>query len=162
MVLYSNCTVLGCHRRLWFCFKRMLLLKEHVVPIKYQKTISTAESRWSCDDCVLLPLFTVFLRRQSWWNRMSNRFRKLKLTHTLRHGLSTNRLAPFPDEVPLDATMKAEESSAAAAPPAGAPNADVCTAWSSKSKDCGAWSCSNSSRDVRASDAHFPQVDIIL
>lgn len=68
---------------------------------------------------------------------MSNRFRKLKLTHTLRHGLSTNRLAPFPDEVPLDATMKAEESSAAAAPPAGVPNTDVCTAWSSKSKDCG-------------------------
>ncbi|XP_016315437.1 ankyrin repeat and SAM domain-containing protein 6 isoform X2 [Sinocyclocheilus anshuiensis] len=74
---------------------------------------------------------------KSWWNRMSNRFRKLKLTHTLRHGLSTNQLAPFPDEVPLDATMKAEESSAAAAPPAGAPSADVCTAWSSKSKDCG-------------------------
>uniref|UniRef100_A0A9J8D2A3 SAM domain-containing protein n=2 Tax=Cyprinus carpio carpio TaxID=630221 RepID=A0A9J8D2A3_CYPCA len=74
---------------------------------------------------------------KSWWNRMSNRFRKLKLTHTLRHGLSTNRLAPFPDEVPLDATMKAEESSAAAAPPAGASNADVCTAWTSKSKDCG-------------------------
>uniref|UniRef100_A0A673MX65 SAM domain-containing protein n=1 Tax=Sinocyclocheilus rhinocerous TaxID=307959 RepID=A0A673MX65_9TELE len=71
---------------------------------------------------------------KSWWNRMSNRFRKLKLTHTLRHGLSTNQLAPFPDEVPLDATMKAEESSAAAA---GAPSADVCTAWSSKSKDCG-------------------------
>uniref|UniRef100_A0A673MRR1 SAM domain-containing protein n=1 Tax=Sinocyclocheilus rhinocerous TaxID=307959 RepID=A0A673MRR1_9TELE len=63
---------------------------------------------------------------KSWWNRMSNRFRKLKLTHTLRHGLSTNQLAPFPDEVPLDATMKAEESSAAAA---GAPSADVCTAW---------------------------------
>ncbi|KAL0156003.1 hypothetical protein M9458_047249, partial [Cirrhinus mrigala] len=77
----------------------------------------------------------------SWWNRMSNRFRKLKLTHTLRHGLSTNRLAPFPDEVPLDATMKAEaggdvESSAAAAPPAGAPSAGVCTAWTGKSKDC--------------------------
>uniref|UniRef100_A0A8B9GZW8 Ankyrin repeat and sterile alpha motif domain containing 6 n=1 Tax=Astyanax mexicanus TaxID=7994 RepID=A0A8B9GZW8_ASTMX len=47
---------------------------------------------------------------KSWWNRMSNRFRKLKLTHTLRHGLSPNRLAPFPDdpEVPLDATMRAE------------------------------------------------------
>uniref|UniRef100_A0A9J8A400 SAM domain-containing protein n=2 Tax=Cyprinus carpio TaxID=7962 RepID=A0A9J8A400_CYPCA len=71
---------------------------------------------------------------KSWWNRMSNRFRKLKLTHTLRHGLSTNRLAPFPDEVPLDATMKAEESSAAAAPPAGASNADVCTAWTMVSR----------------------------
>ncbi|XP_072416697.1 ankyrin repeat and SAM domain-containing protein 6-like isoform X2 [Chiloscyllium punctatum] len=46
---------------------------------------------------------------KSWWNRMSNRFRKLKLTRTLRHGFSTNRLAPFLDEaeVGLDATMKA-------------------------------------------------------
>uniref|UniRef100_A0A8C7PYH3 SAM domain-containing protein n=1 Tax=Oncorhynchus mykiss TaxID=8022 RepID=A0A8C7PYH3_ONCMY len=51
---------------------------------------------------------------KSWWNRMSNRFRRLKLTHTLRHGLSSNRLAPFPDEpeAPLDATMKAERKSA--------------------------------------------------
>uniref|UniRef100_A0A8C1MQ47 Ankyrin repeat and sterile alpha motif domain containing 6 n=1 Tax=Cyprinus carpio TaxID=7962 RepID=A0A8C1MQ47_CYPCA len=72
---------------------------------------------------------------KSWWNRMSNRFRKLKLTHTLRHGLSTNRLAPFPDEVPLDATMKAEESSAAAAPPAGASNADVCLNGTRSGKD---------------------------
>ncbi|XP_016396166.1 ankyrin repeat and SAM domain-containing protein 6-like isoform X2 [Sinocyclocheilus rhinocerous] len=55
----------------------------------------------------------------------------------LLNPLSTNQLAPFPDEVPLDATMKAEESSAAAAPPAGAPSADVCTAWTSRSKDCG-------------------------
>uniref|UniRef100_A0A4W4H4A8 SAM domain-containing protein n=1 Tax=Electrophorus electricus TaxID=8005 RepID=A0A4W4H4A8_ELEEL len=49
---------------------------------------------------------------KSWWNRMSNRFRRLKLTHTLRHGLSASRLAPFPDgpEVLLDATMKAEGS----------------------------------------------------
>uniref|UniRef100_A0A3B4TMN8 Ankyrin repeat and sterile alpha motif domain containing 6 n=1 Tax=Seriola dumerili TaxID=41447 RepID=A0A3B4TMN8_SERDU len=46
---------------------------------------------------------------KSWWSRMSNRFRRLKLTHTLRHGLSSNRLAPFPDdaETSLDATMKA-------------------------------------------------------
>uniref|UniRef100_A0A673N433 SAM domain-containing protein n=1 Tax=Sinocyclocheilus rhinocerous TaxID=307959 RepID=A0A673N433_9TELE len=69
---------------------------------------------------------------KSWWNRMSNRFRKLKLTHTLRHGLSTNQLAPFPDEVPLDATMKAEESSAAAA---GAPSADVCLNGTRSGKD---------------------------
>uniref|UniRef100_A0AAY4AHA2 NAD(+) ADP-ribosyltransferase n=1 Tax=Denticeps clupeoides TaxID=299321 RepID=A0AAY4AHA2_9TELE len=47
---------------------------------------------------------------KSWWNRMSNRFRRLKLTNTLRHGLSTNRLAPFSDEseASLDATMKAD------------------------------------------------------
>uniref|UniRef100_UPI003AAC0634 ankyrin repeat and SAM domain-containing protein 6-like n=1 Tax=Centroberyx gerrardi TaxID=166262 RepID=UPI003AAC0634 len=51
---------------------------------------------------------------KSWWNRMSNRFRRLKLTHTLRHGLSSNRLAPFPDdtEAPLDATMKADRKTA--------------------------------------------------
>uniref|UniRef100_A0A3B5L588 SAM domain-containing protein n=1 Tax=Xiphophorus couchianus TaxID=32473 RepID=A0A3B5L588_9TELE len=53
---------------------------------------------------------------KSWWSRMSNRFRRLKLTHTLRHGLSTNRLAPFPDEAetPLDATMRADAKAAAA------------------------------------------------
>uniref|UniRef100_A0A8B9J6E1 Ankyrin repeat and sterile alpha motif domain containing 6 n=1 Tax=Astyanax mexicanus TaxID=7994 RepID=A0A8B9J6E1_ASTMX len=72
---------------------------------------------------------------KSWWNRMSNRFRKLKLTHTLRHGLSPNRLAPFPDdpEVPLDATMRAEcrtdanssETSSTVAPPAGATANDI-------------------------------------
>uniref|UniRef100_A0A673C477 Ankyrin repeat and sterile alpha motif domain containing 6 n=1 Tax=Sphaeramia orbicularis TaxID=375764 RepID=A0A673C477_9TELE len=60
---------------------------------------------------------------KSWWSRMSNRFRRLKLTHTLRHGLSSNRLAPFPDdaETSLDATMKANrnpvvESNGAPAP----------------------------------------------
>ncbi|XP_072547741.1 ankyrin repeat and SAM domain-containing protein 6-like isoform X2 [Salminus brasiliensis] len=84
---------------------------------------------------------------KSWWNRMSNRFRKLKLTHTLRHGLSPNRLAPFPDdpEVPLDATMKAErrtdangsESSSAVAPPAGAAVNDITIAWSAKNKESG-------------------------
>uniref|UniRef100_A0A3Q2QU64 Ankyrin repeat and sterile alpha motif domain containing 6 n=1 Tax=Fundulus heteroclitus TaxID=8078 RepID=A0A3Q2QU64_FUNHE len=53
---------------------------------------------------------------KSWWSRMSNRFRRLKLTHTLRHGLSANRLAPFPDdaETPLDATMRADAKAAAA------------------------------------------------
>uniref|UniRef100_A0A8C6MFT4 Ankyrin repeat and sterile alpha motif domain containing 6 n=1 Tax=Nothobranchius furzeri TaxID=105023 RepID=A0A8C6MFT4_NOTFU len=52
---------------------------------------------------------------KSWWSRMSNRFRQLKLTHTLRHGLSTNRLAPFPDEadVPMDSTMRADMKTAA-------------------------------------------------
>ncbi|XP_057183304.1 ankyrin repeat and SAM domain-containing protein 6-like isoform X2 [Triplophysa rosa] len=83
---------------------------------------------------------------KSWWSRMSNRFRRLKLTHTLRHGLSTNRLAPFPDEpeVPLDSTMKAERSDNAepepigtVTPPSGAPPTDIRTAWTSKSKDGG-------------------------
>ena len=79
---------------------------------------------------------------QSWWSRMSNRFRRLKLTHTLRHGLSSNRLAPFPDdaETSLDATMKANRKPAAV--PNGAPApalgaTDISTAWAVKSKDAG-------------------------
>uniref|UniRef100_A0A8C5BR85 SAM domain-containing protein n=1 Tax=Gadus morhua TaxID=8049 RepID=A0A8C5BR85_GADMO len=54
---------------------------------------------------------------KSWWNRMSNRFRRLKLTHTLRHGLSSNRLAPFPDdaEASLDATLRVDRKPAVGA-----------------------------------------------
>ncbi|XP_060756112.1 ankyrin repeat and SAM domain-containing protein 6-like [Neoarius graeffei] len=84
---------------------------------------------------------------KSWWNRMSNRFRRLKLTHTLRHGLPPNRLAPFHDNpgVLLDATMKAEnrkdtsssEPSGAMVSPAGAPMDDLTIAWTDKSKDSG-------------------------
>uniref|UniRef100_A0A8C9TBM8 Ankyrin repeat and sterile alpha motif domain containing 6 n=1 Tax=Scleropages formosus TaxID=113540 RepID=A0A8C9TBM8_SCLFO len=53
---------------------------------------------------------------KSWWSRMSNRFRRLKLTRSLRHGLSANRLAPFPDDPaggadPLDSTMRADRRS---------------------------------------------------
>ncbi|XP_040520307.1 ankyrin repeat and SAM domain-containing protein 6 isoform X1 [Gallus gallus] len=46
---------------------------------------------------------------KSWWSRMSNRFRKLKLTQTLRHGFSSNQFGPFPDEPEssLNSTMKA-------------------------------------------------------
>lgn len=81
---------------------------------------------------------------QSWWNRMSNRFWRLKLTHTLRHGLSSNRLAPFPDdaETSLDATMKANKKHAAVSNGAVAPTPvlggnDIGTAWAVKSKDSG-------------------------
>ncbi|KAK9528013.1 hypothetical protein VZT92_014517 [Zoarces viviparus] len=81
---------------------------------------------------------------KSWWSRMSNRFRRLKLTHTLRHGLSSNRLAPFPGdaETSLDATMKANRKPAAgsngALAPAPAPGGnDISTAWAGKSKDSG-------------------------
>uniref|UniRef100_A0A3Q3H2Q1 Ankyrin repeat and sterile alpha motif domain containing 6 n=1 Tax=Labrus bergylta TaxID=56723 RepID=A0A3Q3H2Q1_9LABR len=73
---------------------------------------------------------------KSWWSRMSNRFRRLKLTHTLRHGLSSNRLAPFPDdaETSLDATMKAERKPAAGSNGALAPSPalggnDLSNAW---------------------------------
>lgn len=70
---------------------------------------------------------------------MSNRFRRLKLTHTLRHGLSSNRLAPFPDDAdtPLDATMKANMKPAAASNGVLALTPDVSTAWAGKSSDAG-------------------------
>lgn len=78
---------------------------------------------------------------------MSNRFRRLKLTHTLRHGLPPNRLAPFSGNpgVLLDATMKAEnksdtnssEASGAMVSPAGATMDDLTIAWTDKSKDSG-------------------------
>ncbi|XP_062377567.1 ankyrin repeat and SAM domain-containing protein 6-like [Sardina pilchardus] len=85
---------------------------------------------------------------KSWWNRMSNRFRHLKLTHTLRHGLSTNRLTPFSDEPEpsLDSTMKADwkKSNTPATGPNGAvatssgqPTQDTSTAWAPKSRDSG-------------------------
>lgn len=47
--------------------------------------------------------------RQSWWSRMSNRFRKLKLMQTLPRGLSSNQPLPFYDEPEpvLDSTMRA-------------------------------------------------------
>lgn len=78
---------------------------------------------------------------------MSNRFRRLKLTHTLRHSLPQNRLAPFHDNpgVLLDATMKAEnrtdtnsiEPSSTIVSPAGTHMDDLTIAWSDKSKDSG-------------------------
>ncbi|KAK2815084.1 hypothetical protein Q7C36_023350 [Tachysurus vachellii] len=84
---------------------------------------------------------------KSWWNRMSNRFRRLKLTHTLRHGLPANRLAPFHDNpgVLLDATMKAEnrtdtnstEQSGTIVSPVGTPLDGLTIAWTDKSKDSG-------------------------
>lgn len=75
---------------------------------------------------------------------MSNRFRRLKLTHTLRHGLTSNRLAPFPDdaETSLDATMKANRKPAAVSNGAPTPapalgGNDVGTAWAVKGKETG-------------------------
>ncbi|KAM5299900.1 ankyrin repeat and SAM domain-containing protein 6 isoform 2-T2 [Ctenodactylus gundi] len=46
---------------------------------------------------------------KSWWNRMSNRFRKLKLMQTLPRGLSSNQPLPFASEPEpaLDSTMRA-------------------------------------------------------
>lgn len=79
---------------------------------------------------------------------MSNRFRRLKLTHTLRHGLSSNRLAPFPGDVEtsLEATMKVNRKHAAMSNGASAPAAalggnDVNTAWAVKTKETGESTC---------------------
>uniref|UniRef100_A0AAQ5ZCW8 SAM domain-containing protein n=1 Tax=Amphiprion ocellaris TaxID=80972 RepID=A0AAQ5ZCW8_AMPOC len=75
--------------------------------------ITRSKSRQSLNNVPVPPDDKGGLK--SWWSRMSNRFRRLKLTHTLRHGLSSNRLAPFPDdaETSLDATMKANRKPAA-------------------------------------------------
>lgn len=53
--------------------------------------------------------FCLFPPTQSWWSRMSNRFRKLKLMQTLPRGLAANQPLPFSDEpeLALDSTMRA-------------------------------------------------------
>ncbi|MGH0143611.1 UNVERIFIED_CONTAM: hypothetical protein FKN15_003685 [Acipenser sinensis] len=91
---------------------------------------------------------------KSWWNRMSNRFRKHKLTRTLRHGFSTSRLAPFPDDtdVSLDSTMKADQKNSGnngsiVLPPILG-TADMTTAWAVKSKDSGLGSTSTEKDDT--------------
>ncbi|XP_030060910.1 ankyrin repeat and SAM domain-containing protein 6 [Microcaecilia unicolor] len=72
---------------------------------------------------------------KSWWNRMSNQFRKLKLTQTLRHGFSASRLVPFTDEpdVSLDSTVSASSQSEVT----NSGNHEMGTAWATKSKDSG-------------------------
>ncbi|XP_051909665.1 ankyrin repeat and SAM domain-containing protein 6-like isoform X1 [Hippocampus zosterae] len=92
---------------------------------------------------------------KSWWNRMSNRFRRLKLTHTLRHGLLSNRLAPFPDdaETSLDATMKADAKpagsvNAVVAPTGAQGGSDSGAVWAVKSKDTGLCRASSEKEDM--------------
>nr|XP_046227831.1 ankyrin repeat and SAM domain-containing protein 6-like isoform X2 [Scatophagus argus] len=92
---------------------------------------------------------------KSWWSRMSNRFRRLKLTHTLRHGLSSNRLAPFSDdaEASLDATMKVNRKPAAVsngtlAPSPAVGGNDISAAWAVKSKDAGLCRASSEKEDL--------------
>ncbi|XP_072854576.2 ankyrin repeat and SAM domain-containing protein 6 [Pogona vitticeps] len=67
---------------------------------------------------------------KSWWSRMSNRFRKLKLSQTLNHGFSINPSVPFPEESksPFDCTVKATLQSD------NSINHDATTAWTTKSK----------------------------
>ncbi|XP_066481517.1 ankyrin repeat and SAM domain-containing protein 6 [Tiliqua scincoides] len=67
---------------------------------------------------------------KSWWSRMSNRFRKLKLTQTLNHGFSINPSVSFPEESTslFDCTMKATLQSE------NSGNHDATTAWATKNK----------------------------
>ncbi|XP_012921180.1 ankyrin repeat and SAM domain-containing protein 6 isoform X3 [Heterocephalus glaber] len=64
---------------------------------------------------------------KSWWNRMSNRFRKLKLMQTLPRGLSSNQPLPFADEPEpaLDSTMRANTQDKTGFP--GLPSAALVT-----------------------------------
>lgn len=66
---------------------------------------------------------------------MSNRFRKLKLTQTLRHGFPSNQFVPFPDEPEpsLSSTIKAVSQSDTDTPG----NLDAATAWITNNKASG-------------------------
>nr|XP_060630623.1 ankyrin repeat and SAM domain-containing protein 6 [Anolis sagrei ordinatus] len=70
---------------------------------------------------------------KSWWSRMSNRFRKLKLTQTLNHGFSINPSVPFPEESksPFDCTMKATDQSDSSL------NHEATATWTTNSKSNG-------------------------
>ncbi|XP_063778875.1 ankyrin repeat and SAM domain-containing protein 6 [Pseudophryne corroboree] len=72
---------------------------------------------------------------KSWWNRMSNRFRKLKLTQTLRHGFSANRLVPFTENASasLDSMMRTPSQTDTSNPR----RPDSTTAWTSSTTDSG-------------------------
>uniref|UniRef100_A0A8C5TI70 SAM domain-containing protein n=1 Tax=Malurus cyaneus samueli TaxID=2593467 RepID=A0A8C5TI70_9PASS len=72
---------------------------------------------------------------KSWWNRMSNRFRKLKLTQTLRHGFPSNQFVPFPDEPEpsLNSTIKVLSQSDMDT----SGNLDAAAAWNTNNKASG-------------------------
>ncbi|KAM4689254.1 ankyrin repeat and SAM domain-containing protein 6 isoform 2-T2 [Discoglossus pictus] len=72
---------------------------------------------------------------KSWWNRMSNRFRRLKLTQTLRHGFSSNRLVPLTENASasLDSIRRTSSQSDTINPR----RPDSSTAWANTSKDSG-------------------------
>ncbi|XP_044149420.1 ankyrin repeat and SAM domain-containing protein 6 isoform X1 [Bufo gargarizans] len=72
---------------------------------------------------------------KSWWNRMSNRFRKLKLTQTLRHGFSSNRLVPLTENASasLDSVIRTPSQTDISNPR----RPESASAWISSSKDSG-------------------------
>ncbi|NP_001123839.1 ankyrin repeat and SAM domain-containing protein 6 [Xenopus tropicalis] len=83
---------------------------------------------------------------KSWWNRMSNRFRKLKLTQTLRHGFSTNRLVPLTENASasLDSMLRFTSQPDASSPR----RPDSTTAWTATRKDSGLGSTKIENDDI--------------
>ncbi|KAM4706377.1 ankyrin repeat and SAM domain-containing protein 6 [Rhinophrynus dorsalis] len=83
---------------------------------------------------------------KSWWNRMSNRFRKLKLTQTLRHGFSTNRLVPLTENASasLDSMMRTSSHTDTNNPR----RPDSSTAWTATSKDSGLGTTKTENDDI--------------
>ncbi|XP_069815408.1 ankyrin repeat and SAM domain-containing protein 6 isoform X2 [Dendropsophus ebraccatus] len=83
---------------------------------------------------------------KSWWNRMSNRFRKLKLTQTLRHGFSSNRLVPLTENASasLDSMMRAPSQTDISNPR----RPESATAWTTSSKDSGLGTTKTESDDL--------------
>ncbi|XP_068092757.1 ankyrin repeat and SAM domain-containing protein 6 [Hyperolius riggenbachi] len=83
---------------------------------------------------------------KSWWNRMSNRFRKLKLTQTLRHGFSTNRLVPLTENASasLDSMIRTPSQTDTSNPR----RSDSTTAWAASTTDSGLGSTKTDSDDL--------------
>ncbi|XP_075068939.1 ankyrin repeat and SAM domain-containing protein 6 isoform X1 [Mixophyes fleayi] len=83
---------------------------------------------------------------KSWWNRMSNRFRKLKLTQTLRHGFSANRLVPLTENTSasLDSMVRTPSQTDTSNPR----RPDSTTAWTSTSTDSGLGTTKTESDDI--------------
>lgn len=66
---------------------------------------------------------------------MSNRFRKLKLTQTLRHGFPSNQFVPFPDEMEPSLNSTVKVASQSDTDTSG--SLDAATAWNTNNKASG-------------------------
>ncbi|KAM5135649.1 ankyrin repeat and SAM domain-containing protein 6 [Mantella aurantiaca] len=83
---------------------------------------------------------------KSWWNRMSNRFRKLKLTQTLRHSFSPSRLVPLTENASssFDSMIRTSSQTDMGNPQ----RPDSTTAWTAFSKDSGLGKTKTDSDDL--------------
>ncbi|XP_077316672.1 ankyrin repeat and SAM domain-containing protein 6 [Lithobates pipiens] len=83
---------------------------------------------------------------KSWWNRMSNRFRKLKLTQTLRHSFSPSRLVPLTENVSssFDSMIRTPSQTEMG----NLQRPDSTTAWTAYSKDSGLGKTKTDSDDL--------------